>query len=179
MGFLGHPGGADAELLDGTLKLGQRTTSFSKRFTLRGFFISTEGWLVKAHLVDGGGKAVKRVRLSRMTCPGILVHRTQGSQRQSDGKGWLPHDLRSWERGGRAFATIFLALGLVEVCSGEAWNLLSEVAPVRFELDARVRMIERTLICNITSAPQPPQPPTVACSVPGCRLRSTGTVRSG
>ena len=49
---------------------------------------------------------------------------TQYFQRQSDGKGWLPHPPQELGERWVSLATFFLALGLVELAAWDAWNLL-------------------------------------------------------
>ena len=79
-GLLGHPAGAAAELLDGTLKLRHCTRPFGKRFSQLSSFgfwwwLGETGWLGFYPLRDGKeGMALKRVRLPRKTCPAKCVH---------------------------------------------------------------------------------------------------------
>ena len=105
-----------------------------------------------------------------------MIIRTQGFQRQSDGKGCCP--LSPQELGVRwaCLAIFFLALGLGEICTGDAWNLPSEGTGVgffsagqssrrdqctgtgSFHLAACVCVYGQTCTYNTPSAPPPPKP---------------------
>ena len=80
----GNPAGAATELLDGSLKLCYSTTSFSERFPHRSLpTFSRLGSRGQLHTRSGDAAAareegdsipVRRVRLTRMTRPGLPVH---------------------------------------------------------------------------------------------------------
>ena len=121
MWSLGYPAGAAAELLDVTFNLRYCTTSFSRHCPLhkQGGWVGQREEVATAHLVDGGGSASKRVQKDNVLAFPFMVIRTQGFQRQSDGKYCIsltPQELgEEWA----CLAIFFLALGVVEACAGD------------------------------------------------------------
>ena len=78
--------------------------------------------------MDGGGNASKRVGLTTKTCLGIPVHGypDPGPPTPKRWKRLLPPDSSGAVEKVGVPRIFFLALVLVEVCAGDAWNLLSE-----------------------------------------------------
>ena len=141
MWVLGYPKGSALELLDGTLKLRQCTDLFTKRFLpwslpRVGSGVGKRHFVTTDHLPDAGSNVGKGSGLPRRLVQEQLLmsFRIQilGTQRRGDGKDCAP--LPPKERGARwaCLAIFFLALGLGEVCTGEAWNLPSEGTGVGF-----------------------------------------------
>ena len=107
-GVLGYRKGAAAHLLDGTLKLRCCTAVFARRFFPwslpgRGGRVRKRE-VAKTHLSNDGSSTVKRVRLTRKTCPRIPVH-SRPNPALPPPKRWNrlapPGLLRSRRRGGR------------------------------------------------------------------------------
>ena len=67
-----------------------------------------------------------------------MVIRTQGFQRQSDGKGCIPLTPLELEERWACLATFFLALGLVEIAAGApgtcSWRVQAEWVPAGLRL---------------------------------------------
>ena len=79
MGVLGYPKGSAMELLDGTLKLRYCTDLFTKRFPpwslpKVGYGVGSSHVTTPGHLPDSGGNRGIRVRLTRKTRPGEVIH---------------------------------------------------------------------------------------------------------
>ena len=132
-GVLGYPKGSALELLDGTLKLRHCTDLFTNRFPpwslpRLGSGVGKRHVITPGHLSDAGGNRGKRVRRTRKTRPGATSDfipdpghptprrwkRLRSPSSEGVGVGWA------------SLAIFFLALGLGEVCTGDAWNLPSE-----------------------------------------------------
>ena len=134
MGVLGYPKGSALELLDGTLKLRHCTDLFTKRFPpwslpRVGSGVGKRHVISPGHLLDAGGNWGKRVRLTRKTRPGATSdfipdpgHPTP--RRCKRLRPPLPP--KEWGVRWASLAIFFLALGLGEVCTGDAWNLPTE-----------------------------------------------------
>ena len=78
-GVLGYPKGSAMELLDGTLKLRYCTDLFTKRFhpwslPKVGYGVGRSHVTTPGHLPDSGGNRGIRVRLTRKTRPGEVIH---------------------------------------------------------------------------------------------------------
>ena len=95
---------------------------------VRGFFIPP------GHLTEAGGNLGKRVRLTKKTRPGVLSHSNPdpGHPTSRRWKRLRPLPPKEWGVRWACLAIFFLALGLGEVCTGDAWNLLSEGTGVVF-----------------------------------------------
>ena len=96
----------------------------------RGHFLVMVGGLEKgllppAHPSAGGSNTAKRVQLTRKARPGSPVHPRPDPGLPTPKRWKGLHLLVSFGAGERwaRLATFFLALGLVEFCSGNAWNL--------------------------------------------------------
>ena len=133
-GVLGYPRGSALELLDGTLKLRHCTTLFTMRFShwslpRVGYGGGKRQFVTPGHPLDAGGNVAKRVQLTKKTRPGVSSHDNPDPGHPTP-RRWKR--LRSpflRKRGGVRWACLaifFLALGLGEVCTGDAWNLPSE-----------------------------------------------------
>ena len=60
----------------------------------------------------------------------LMSFRIQGIQRRGDGKDCAPLPPKEWGVRWASLAIFFLDLGLGEVCSGDAWNLLSKATGI-------------------------------------------------
>ena len=124
------------ELLDGTLKLRHCTDLFTMHFAPWSLFRVGNGcgkrqFITHNPLTEAGGNMGKRVRLTKKTRPGVFFTWQSGSiQRRGDGNDCAPLPPKEWGVRWACFAIFFLALGLGEVCTGDAWNLLSEATGV-------------------------------------------------
>ena len=148
-GVLGYPEGSASELLDGTLKLRRCTTLFTVRFPPWSLPRVGDGGgkrqsVTPGHQPDEGSNAGKRVRLTRKTRPGASSHvipdpghptprrwkrlRSPSSKGDGDEVG-VPRNF-------------FLALGLGEVCTGDA-----EQAQGFFRLVSPVQGTIATRLC--------------------------------
>ena len=138
-GVLGYPIGSASELLDGTLKLRHCTTVFNTRFSpwslLRvGNGDSKRKSVTPGHLRDEGSDAGGRVRLTRKIRPGASSHVFPDPGHPTP-RRWKRLRLlppKKWGVRWACLAIFFLALGLDEVCIGDAWNLPSEGTGVGF-----------------------------------------------
>ena len=125
-----YPKGSALELLDGTLKLRHCTEVFTKRFQLglypglvlglvKGMlFLLVICWMQVVIVVKGSGLPERHVQVQL-----LILFRIQGIQRRGDGKDCAPLPPKEWGVRWASLAIFFLALGLGEVCTGDAWNL--------------------------------------------------------
>ena len=125
------------ELLGGTLKLHHCTDLFTLRFTPWSLPRVGNG-VGKSHVItpglpsETGGNVGKSVRLTRKARPSVTFHSIPG-QGHPTPRRWKRLRPPSSEGEGvrwACFAIFFLDLGLGEVCTGDAWNLLSEASGV-------------------------------------------------
>ena len=136
---LGYNKGSALELLDGTLKLRHCTTLFTMRFPPWSLPRVGDGdgkrqFITPGLLSEAGGNMGKRVRLAKKTRPGVFSHSNPdpGHPTPRRWKRLRPPFLRWSGRGVRwaCLGIFFLALGLGEVCTGDAWNLLSQATGI-------------------------------------------------
>ena len=124
--------GSASELLDGTLKLRHCTTIFTMRFhpwsLPRVGNGSGKRWdVTPGYSSDDRSSTVKRVRQTRKTRPGAQVSHVPDPGHPTP-RRWKrlrtlpPKKKVKWA----CLAIFFLALGLGEFCTGDAWNLPSE-----------------------------------------------------
>ena len=132
-GVLVCPGGSALELLYGTLKLRHCTSILTMRFPpwilpRVGNVGGKRQFVAPGHLLDGGSNVAKRVRLNRKTRPGALFSHVPDPGHPTPRRWKRLRPLPPWEREVRwaCLAIFFLALGLCEFCTGDAWNLPSE-----------------------------------------------------
>ena len=128
-----YPQGSASELLDGTLKLRHCTAIFTMRFLpwslpRVGNGGGTRWYVTLGHLPDDRSNVGKRVRLTRKTRPDVLALHNPDPEHPTPRRWKRLRPLPSKERRVRwaCLAIFFLALGLGEVCAGDAWNLSSE-----------------------------------------------------
>ena len=122
------------ELLDGTLKLRHCTDLFTKRFPPWSLpridsGIGKRYGITPGHSSDAGGNRGKKVRLTKKTRLGAAFHVILDPvPGHSTPRRWKRLRRPPKEKGARwvCHAIFFLALGLGEFCTGEAWNLPSE-----------------------------------------------------
>ena len=139
-GVLGYPKGSALELLDGTLKLRYCTALFTKRFPPWslpnvGYGVGKSHVITPGHLPDAGGNGGTGVRLTRKDSSRRSSSHHSGSRAsnaQGDGKDCAPLPPKEREVRWACLAIFFLDLGLGEVCTGDAWNLLSDATGVGF-----------------------------------------------
>ena len=134
---LGYPKGAAAELLDGTLKLRYCTTVLTRRIPLwslpgRGDGKRDIGTATPVSM--DSGSIFKESGFPGTPVPGTwsIPGWIQNFQRQSDGKGWFPQTPQELGERWAGLSTFFLALGLVEIDVGVAWNLLPWATGIGF-----------------------------------------------
>ena len=184
-GVLGYRKGAASELLDGTLKLQYCSALSTARFP-RGRYPGLEMGKVyrqsdtPVHLLEESSDTGRKVRLTRKTRPGASSHviPDPGHPTPRRWKILRPPFLQK-EREVRwaGLATFFLAVGLGEVCTGDAWDLtclrreqawgfFRLVSPFLF--DASVRAYGQTRAYYTPSAPLAPGTTVQGVATPVC-----------